>query len=154
MIRYQLPFLVLGLGGLCLGAGSCDGSCELPAEPSNYPLIEAPPATIESIVHDPSMYRSQTVRVHGKVAEILGTRVFILEDRRWFRVARIPVFVASSATFAGGSLEAHKEVLVKGFVARDDRELEQKLGGDLDPRIKGRIQDRPIILATSIPCVH
>jgi hypothetical protein len=154
MVGYLLPFLVLGLGGLCMGTSSCDRHCELPAASSQDPQIDAPPETIESIVHNPSKYRGQTVWIDGEVAEVVGARVFILEDRRWLRVERIPVFVTNSANFAGGSLRRHQEVLVKGVVERYDRELERQLGGALDPRSKGRIQDRPIVLATWIPCVH
>lgn len=112
---------------------------------------ETPAVTVklDDLEDNPEKYVGQTVTVEGEVDKTLGPHLFTIDERQWADAAReMPVTVPAPFTVA---LKEDAMVRVTGTVEKIpiDR-LEREVGAIVDAGLRGRIANRPVLVATAV----
>jgi hypothetical protein len=104
---------------------------------------------LDDLEDKPENYVGKIVTVEGEVDKMLGPHLFTIDERQWADAAReMPVSVPAPFTVA---LKEDAMVRVTGTVEKIpiDR-LEKEIGPITDAKLRARIADRPVLVATAV----
>lgn len=121
------------------------------AQPQGPIKTEAAATTVklDDLEDKPESYVGKTVTVQGEVDKMLGPHLFTIDERQWADAAReLPVSVPAPFTVA---LKEDAVIRVTGTVEKIpiDR-LEKEVGPIVDAKLRKRIADRPVLVATAV----
>lgn len=114
------------------------------------PRQPATPVRLSQLEENPQQYVGRRISVSGEVGDVLGPRVFKIDESNWADLDG-EILVVMEAPFAA-LVKEEDPVTVTGTMRNfTDVRVEREWGWlDLDPEIEARIKTRPVLVATSL----
>jgi uncharacterized protein YdeI (BOF family) len=146
--------LVVGFTVAAAWGASTASLAQQQAPPPQGPIKTETPAVtmkLDDLEDKPENYVGKTVTVEGEVDKMLGPHLFTIDERQWADAAReLPVSVPAPFTVTL-TLTQNAMVRVTGMVEKIPMDrLEREVGPIVDARLRDRIANRPVLVATAV----
>lgn len=161
-MRRYLPFRLAGITAFALASSVAVAGAQQTQQPQQQQQQQQPnqqsdpaqqpitPVRLAQLEDEPQQYMGRRVSVSGEVEDVLGPRVFKIDERNWIDLERELLVVLDTPLAA--LVNEDDPVTVIGTVRRFvDVQFDREWGWiDLDPEVEARIRTRPVLVATSI----
>lgn len=118
-------------------------------------VMHAPEVPITELLENPQSYNGQSVRVRGKVSDLMNPRAIVLEENGLFGTRSVLVLTREPANPMGWMLQPGQQAIAVGIVRTGDTgSIERELARPLAPEIRRVLGSGPVVIARSVGRVH